>query len=291
MKKLLLSLSLLFTSLTFAHSTIDTANNYQTVRNIVSQAKNPAHWLIVLDDDDTLTRMPCNKNHCQYLGSSAWYIWQNHLNPNDPQRVAPTSDRFNAIASYLISISNMSLTEKDVPAVLQAAHQRGMHIIVETARGDDLIPATERQLTQNGVLPIIKNSAIRTKNNHISFAGPYLPEKISGLTTNRPVAYQNGVMYVTGQNKGILLKDFLQKTGAQHSITHIIFMDDMMQNVKDVAAAYQNDPAVTMISLHYMKTKKQQIEFAQSKTLQAEATAQWKNLHSAGKENLIGYAY
>ncbi|OGT25869.1 MAG: hypothetical protein A3I77_01240 [Gammaproteobacteria bacterium RIFCSPLOWO2_02_FULL_42_14] len=292
MKKYFLLIIIFFIHTSFATSVIGSVNSFQPIAKIITAAKHPHHLLLVLDDDDTLTMMPCSSQpHCQYLGSAEWFNWQSALPANNPNRVSPSFAKVIAIADYLIDASNMPLAESDIPAVLKLAHDRGVSVLVETARGYNLIPATEQQFSNDHILSLIEASAILSKTGHISFAGDYFPKKELGLTTHRAIAYENGVLYVAGQNKGIMLKEFLEKTGKSSQFTHIVFLDDTYQNIVDVAAAYQQMPNVDVDSLHDLHLQEHKSQFMHSKKLQHIASTEWKHLAAADKANLPGFAY
>lgn len=81
----ILVMGILISASTFAASKIIQSNTFETVRNLLKNEKSPKSTLLALDDDDTLTMMPCpNHNHCQYIGGPAWFKWQSHLPSNSP---------------------------------------------------------------------------------------------------------------------------------------------------------------------------------------------------------------
>src|SRR3569623_232893 len=82
---------LLFISASFADSTVISANSFKEVQSLLQKAKNPHHVLLALDDDDTLTMMPCpSPSRCQYLGGPAWFNWQSSLPANSKDRIWKT---------------------------------------------------------------------------------------------------------------------------------------------------------------------------------------------------------
>ena len=122
--------------------------------------------------------------------------------------------------------------------------------------------------------------AIRTPAGHISYPTVYFP-KPWGKHTPRRIAYIRDVLYLSGQNKGEMLKQFLAKTHQTKNIHDIIFVDDTLKNVIDVANAYKNNPDVRVISIHYLRLVKHKKAFTKGKNakkLQAIATRQWKNI-------------
>merc|ERR1711991_1270545 len=110
------------------------------------KAKNLKQTLIVMDDDDTLTMMKCNKNkgfkNCQYLGGPAWYAWQDkilkdYLNygKDNVYRIASTEQELIDISTLLFNLNKMPYTEKSIPNVLSRLSNKGVKLLVETARG------------------------------------------------------------------------------------------------------------------------------------------------------------
>src|SRR3989338_2558232 len=169
-------------------------------------------------------------------------------------------------------MSKMPLDDPSIVATLKTIHQVGAHIIVASARGYSMMSATENQFQQDGILNLIEESAIKTPSDHIGFPGFYMPTPWNNKPVRR-IAYEHGILYLSGQNKGIMLQQFLTKTHQTNNITKIIFVDDTFQNVKDVAAAYQLDPKastqkINVISIHYTRLAAHKAAFLMSKKLQ-----------------------
>lgn len=291
MKKILvlpaIMIGLTYCSMSFASVIIETAHNFSAVKNLILNDKDPQHTLLALDDDDTLTMMPCpSQTNCQYLGGPAWFTWQSGLPAGTSDRVYNNFNQLLDINNIIFGLSSMPIVESDIPAILQTAHDLKMPMVVTSARGYQMIAATEKQFSEDNILNVIEDSAVKTAKNKISYAGNYIPE---GAT--RPVAYENGILYLAGQNKGLMLEDFLAKTGQTNNIHEIIFVDDATKNVSDVANAFANNSAVDVISVHYTYLEKHKADFLtgrDSKKLQAAANAQWFGILTALKENLPG---
>ena len=297
---LCLFLSTFIVTHVLAQSTIISADSFGTVQQIIAQARHPHHLLVALDDDDTLTMEPCPPysvgtdpaSQCQYLGGPAWFSWQQSLSANDPDRVWTTFPQLLAIQNLLFTMSAMPLDDPAIPAALKTISDVGAHVVLATARGYDMTDTTESQLSQDGILTAVENRAITTKRHgkQISFPGNYMP---TPWTTSpvRAIAYENGILYLSGQNKGVMLQQFLAKTHETNSIRDIIFVDDTMQNVIDVATAYKDDPSVNVISIHYTRldAHKEALTIGKdAKQLQAIATQEWKNIDASMKNSLPG---
>lgn len=291
-------LSFFFIQPIYANSTIISTNSFSTIKHLIKKNKDPHHLLLALDDDDTLTMMPCSgplsqSKSCQYLGGPAWFEWQSKLPPSSKDRVWRTFSQLCAIDNFILSFSKMPIDDPQIPSTLKLADDLGVLTTVVTARDQHMINATETQFTQDRLLKLVKKDAIKTPEGHLSFPGFYFP-KVWNNKAVRPIAYLHGVLYESGLNKGEMIKQFLNKTHETKAIKNIIFVDDTMQNVKDVAATFAHDPNVNVISVHFTRLSKHKADFLtgpHAKELQAIATKQWKNINSALKKNVLGYIF
>ncbi len=296
-KPMKLLLALLFccsTTAAIADSTIISLGSFKDIQKLLLQQKHPQRVLLALDNDETLTMMPSpSQNHCQYLGGTAWFIWQSKLTSNSKDRIWTSFPQLIDINRLIFTMSKMVLDDPAIPNTLKTADKLGVNTVVATARGYDMISATEVQFNQDHIFKLIEKNAIKTDGNHISYPGFYLPAAWNDKPI-RPIAYVNGILYLAGQNKGMMLKQFLAKTGNTKHIREIIFVDDTMQNVTDVANAYANDPSVHVISIHYTRLAARKAAFLtgkNAKQLQAQANKQWFAIRDALRKNLIGSNY
>lgn len=287
--------AVLLCSETFASSTMISVKHFeeleQEVRNL--GLKNYSNTLVVMDDDDTLTMMNCpdqsGTNTCQYLGGPAWFDWQNGLTKGSPYRVANSFDGLLKISTLLFAINNMVYTEHDVPVVLNSLTKSGTLLLVLTARGLSTSSATAMQFAN---LPaggskhmtflelISNNSLIGNKSQIHSIASPYQPCNDCKDSKVKPVSYQQGVMYVAGQNKGEMLKCLLDCTESSF-IKHIFFIDDTLKNVIDVNTAFKNINEYEVVAIYYSALedhKKALTEGAMAKTFQDKAKSRWDKI-------------
>jgi len=290
-------LSLVFSILiiatqTFANSTIISAADFNHIKKLILQSKHPHHLLLALDDDDTLTMMPCPApTHCQYLGGPSWYKWQSHLPATSKQRIWKTYPQLLDIANLLYTMTAMTIDDPAIPSTLKTADKLGVSTMVVTDRGYRMVHATENQFKKDNIFHLIEKNTIETPTDHTSFPGFYFPKKWDKKSVRR-VTYEHGTLYVAGQNKGEIIKQFLQKTNQSHRIHEIIFVDDTMKNVEDVANAYKNDPSVHVISIHFTRMATIKAAFFKgkyAKYYQAMANKQWYAIHDALKKNLLGF--
>lgn len=282
----------IFSQSLFANSTIITANSFNDVNSLISKDKSPTSTLLALDDDDTLTMMPCSSpNNCQHLGGPSWYQWQSSLPEGSTDRIWKNIGELLSINKLIFAMSSMPLTDPAIPSTLETADKLGVSTIMVTARGYDMISETENQLSQDHILSLIENGALKTPSNHISFPGYYYPTPWNG-NSPREIAYINGGLYVAGQDKGVMIKQFLDKTEQTGKINTIIFVDDTYQNDVDVANAYKNDPNVNVICVYYTRLAARKEDFLtgkDSKELQSQANQQWAAIRESLSKNLAGF--
>jgi len=268
------------------------ANSFTDIQKLIQKSPDPKHTLLVVDDDDTLTMMPCKSDgNCQYLGGPAWFAWQSGLAPNDSNRIWKTFPQLLKISNFLFAISKMPLDDTAIPAAFAEAANRGVRLVVETARSSENSNATERQFTEDRIFSLIKRDALKTSNGNIGFAGVYLPSN-SDASPARMVSYINGIFYVAGQNKGVMLQGLLKKTKQEKNISEIIFVDDTPQNVTDVANAYKNNRDITAICVNYTKLDAHKNAFISGPNalkLQSEANMQWYKIRDNLKEQLLSF--
>lgn len=178
-----------------------------------------ADILVAFDLDNTLLAME------QGLGSDQWYSWQSALAEAGDCSSARVSDRL-AVQGALYFASAMRPTEPDAAALVRQVQEAGVTTIALTARGDSFRLPTFRELRRNGF------------NFRDSAFGPvggfkeafYLP----GL--QRSLRYEDGVLMVAGQNKGIALLEVLAYTETT-SPDLVILVDDKTYNLENFTQA------------------------------------------------------
>ena len=138
----------------------------------------------------------------------------------------------------VLEIDNMLLAvEQDTecsgnvlePAQLDAAQQvrrmqdAGLKVIVMTSRGPGCRMQTLRELSRNDFS--FQASAWPPQGG---YPEPFLPE--GGI---RPVTYEDGVFLIAGQDKGLMLKALLEKTGDSDPAL-IVMVDQKQDNLNAV---------------------------------------------------------
>lgn len=302
----ILSCCALFSCNAIADATITKAASFKRLQEIVTNlgADKQINTLVVMDNDDTLTMMSCPDNKspatCQYLGGPAWFGWQQSLQktaPTSPFLVASEFDALLEISDLLFAVNYMVYTDASIPAVLATLSKSGVRLLVETARGPSAASATSNQFEKLPVkdsryanfMELIDDNALLGKHSHISaIASPYQPCRSPGA---RPTSYQQGVFYAAGQNKGNMLKCFLQRTESS-SIENIVFIDDTLQNVEDVANAFENS-RLKVIAIHYTALSAHKAALTKgdmAKKYQDAAHKRWQAIKKVLTESLLSPA-
>lgn len=238
--------------------------------------------LLVMDDDDTLTMMKCDtknpsKENCQYLGGPAWFAWQQKLLDKN-QSIAKNFNELLDISNLLFSLNNMEYTQNDVPDVLKSLTNAQLNLLVLTARGGEAADATTNQFSnlytdttkKSTLMELIQNNALKGKRSKItSIASPF---NVKGQ--KKEVTYKQGVMYISGQNKGELLH-YLLKNTRSFNIKNIVFIDDTLQNVKDVDSAFKDSSRYNVRAYHYTALQKHKNMLTKGKN--AQKYQKWAN--------------
>ena len=245
--------------------------------------------LFVFDNDDTLTRMPCDihaqtTSNCQYIGGPAWFAWQENLLTAAEKKqasaaakaackkycVAKDFDELIEISNYLFAASRMQFSEVALIDTLTILADFGAPLMVLTARGDSAMSATEMQFG-NLPLPLAPGQTLLDLfiKNAPQFVAPEFSStgiveraSLSSPFTNctktqeRPASYRNGVFYAAGQNKGDMLLCFLAQyatsiEGKANPIKNIVFLDDTEKNVINVHNAFALQKTYGALAIHY----------------------------------------
>ncbi len=279
----------------YADAILIHAQNYQDLETQLEKSTSDfSHTLLVLDDDNTLTTLPCKDPQdletCQYLGGTAWGIWQSKLDKNSPMRLSPEDEKIYEANGVIFSLSHAVLTEPDVPLVLEKLTQKGAKLLIETARDSNMLNATESQLSNLNALPgsslldFINRHAPQSPHNGANLPGEYYP---CGDLSHRHVRYENGVYYLAGQNKGVMLKCLFQDLGLSAispAFTQIIFMDDTPKNAEDVYDTFKDLPAyhLTAVIYHGMDAHRDAfLTGPMAEKYQMQAEKSWERLRQA----------
>lgn len=213
--------------------------------------------LVVLDIDNTLLAME------QDLGSDQWFYWQRSLEGAEPCSPLLVADLL-AAQGALYYASAMRPTQPDAAAHVRRMQDAGLKVIALTARGPDYRLATFRELRRNGFS--FWSSALPPQRG---YGEPFLPEG-----GDRPAHYEDGVYLTAGQDKGVMLKALLRRTG-QPNPTLIILADDKESNLRAVQKAF----SWSGTAVHGWRYSGE--DGAVEAFDAAAAAAQWEALHPA----------
>jgi hypothetical protein len=259
----------LFASDALAKAQMTTEKSFAGLKTTVEKLGKKAmpHTLVVMDNDDTLTMMSCpqqnNLKTCQYLGGPAWFSWQDDLlkEVSSPYKVADNFGDLLDISALLFAMNNMVYAQPMIPDVLESLSQSGVKLMVLTARGTANLSSTASQLDNLSIMTktgkqdfldfIAAHAPIGNKSGLPSVASPFTD---TTCNAKRPVSYQQGVMYVAGQNKGDMLKCLLARTETS-MIKNIVFIDDTLSNVEDVYGAFKDSEKYIVKAIHYTALK------------------------------------
>lgn len=175
----------------------------------------PGRTLLVLDIDDTLL------TSAVFFGSDRWYEWQKSLAPGDPGHVPCKFD--------VIALNYEAGTQVATEGAAGRDLVNGLAVdkLLQTARNPGYRGGTVRELRAAGyALPrMLGNSA-----DGMTF--DYLPRAGAEPVT---VSYQDGVMMVSGQDKGETLLALLERL--QRSYERVVLVDDGRRNIDAMQAA------------------------------------------------------
>lgn len=243
MKFIAVFIFLLQSSFTLASEALST-NSFATVFEKLeekAQEYGRDKVLLVLDIDNTILTM--NND----LGSDQWFSWQEEVMKQEgcePVCVSRDLNKLLDAQGILFTIGTMSPTESSLPEMIQNVQKQNQKIILLTSRGSEIRNITEKTLEKNGY-DFSKTAVGDSKG----VAGTYLPYdiknyacdsltaediRVANLKEARPVSYQNGVYMTSGQNKGIMLKVFLNKFKSQYKA--VVFVDDHQRHVDRMQA-------------------------------------------------------
>ena len=238
--------------------------------------------IVAFDIDCTLLTQADN------FGSDIWWNWQSELfknNQDSPYLVSKDFGELLSLQRMIQSYTKCYPTEGNFPDVIKGLQKNGYAVIALTARGPEGRDLTEVQLNECGY---------NFNNGSLSqgFPGVYLPYKINepekyGITgeevtnfklkTPRAVSFYNGIMMVSGQNKGIMLKTLLYKTGK--TFKAIVLVDDGKKNTDNMYTVYKGVPPIDINTFRYSYDDAIKRQFEQSN--KNNVIKQWKEFKTS----------
>lgn len=150
-------------------------------------------------------------------------------------------------------------TEEDLAENIRKIQEQGFSTLALTARGNNLISATQRELARRHFRKktlIFKGKPYETNIDSVSVPKTKrckkdeVPPCLKGESSTRP-KFLDGVMYANGTHKGLALKRLLEELG--DSFQAIVFIDDRKKNTDDVHEVYVNDSTVDVRNFLYLR--------------------------------------
>ena len=132
------------------------------------------------------------------------------------------------------------LTDPMIPSYIKKWQDDKITVFALTARSPANRTATERELIRNGI--DFSKSPLKTVDGNTV---------IYDYELERSVSYQNGIMMVTGMDKGKMLAHILEKSGL--SFKAIIFVDDTEINIDSVRKEFADKQEVDLNLFRYEK--------------------------------------
>ncbi len=190
--------------------------------------------LLVLDIDNTLLRAR------QPLGSDQWFEWQAEaLKTNSTEALFKSFDELLEAQADFFQLSRMSLTEPNLPQLIQGLKSKGHPIVLLTSRSPGLRSVTERELIRN-----------RLWFADSSFL-PGVPFEILEPPFKANVSFMNGIFMTAGHHKGEALAFLLKKS--RKSFKAIVFADDHERHTKRVYETFSPQAATEVVTFRYSK--------------------------------------
>jgi len=222
--------------------------------------------LVVLDIDNTLLAME------QDLGSDQWYSWQQEMSAMHPCSAMVIGDRL-AVQGAMFYASAMRPTQPNAAQQVRRMQDAGLKVIALTSRGVDYRLSTFRELRRNGFS--FWSSAWPPQRG---FAEPLTPQGFK-----HPIVYEDGVAFVSGQDKGVALKALLDRAGGSYP-TLIVAVDDKQEHLNSLMSAF----SWSGTKIHAWRyTREDDVIAAFSPSA---ANAEWKELRPALMkiQNILG---
>jgi Protein of unknown function (DUF2608) len=188
----------------------------------IQQQYQGSEVLFVFDIDNTLLTMP------DPLGSHEWHEWKKGLPADNEYKVECLLD----VQGMFLQFAHLVPTEPVVPILIKQLQDLRYTVIALTARGWQYRYPTERELNLNGI--DFSKSALRNQEGKVGYPGKYMPNMNGSDKKPRPVSYQDGVLMVAGQDKGLSLLDLLERSGKVAQYKFIVFVDDSHRNVENM---------------------------------------------------------
>lgn len=224
----------------------------------VVQRHRPQEVLLVLDYDHTIAQT-------LGVGGESWFRWQLSELERPPQgRSKLISSLLDILYLQVFILEHVpaELVQPEKTQILSRFQRGGIRSIVVTARNPIFRDITLKDLERFGIE--FESSGLQPaegfgrnyfpyRNEHPESDGlePDAVSRYGLFSTPRPIRYEKGILFTSGQHKGAMLRTLLHKTGA--APTAIIFVDDALHHLQSVEQAFAGS-AIEMHSIHYTRS-------------------------------------
>jgi hypothetical protein len=168
--------------------------------------------LVVLEIDNLLLTVEDDP------GSEQWNNWQSALEMEDPCSSPQIAQK---LALPMRPLQDSSVTQ------VQRLQDVGLRVIVLTSRGPGCRQQSFEQLHSNGFRLEVNPWPPRN-----GYPDAFLPDGGS-----RPVIYENGVFFTSGQHKGMMLKALLELSGEPLPVL-VVMADHSQQDLNEVMKTF-----------------------------------------------------
>jgi hypothetical protein len=273
--------ALFINTVAFSNVTTIQTDSFADINNIYEkEVKDPKKTLLVFDIDDTLLTMT------QPLGGVGWWDWQAKLLSEDATSPLLFANNFRdliKIQNILFQLINMEPTDKNALLFINQASQKGATLLGLTARGPEHENATENELKSNQFLDndelVFKTKGLKLKNDETSTGDSFQCGDFKRFAN-----YTDGILYLSGQNKGKALRCILNQ--AKSLYTTILFVDDTYSNNQSMEEAFKNDPSVTLYNIWFTREREKENAFLHSSALKQKAFQKWTEIRKALRANI-----
>lgn len=214
--------------------------DYAIIEDVIRQQDikyRPENVLLVFDIDNTLLTSGTK------LGGDIWYQWQTDKLPNKPAAGEKVPCLYDNAITLLYELGPMNLTEPQVPALLHQWQQKHT-VFALTSRSQD---------TQSSTLRELKRHDLDFSVSPLAEAGTTVPFEKGRL--KRSWLYTQGILFSSGQDKGMVIDFLLNKTGRHFK--SIVFVDDGAANIAAVRKMFSSSSwsDVETIGVHYTRVE------------------------------------
>jgi|GEM_PF-1183643 len=201
------------------YTTSNLADIKPKAKKLAAKNESEEQVLVIFDIDNTILAME------NELGSDQWYGWQKELDVDDSNKIHDLL----AAQRALFFIQSMRPTELGVQTLINELNASQYQTLSITARGHQSRVSTYRELDSHN---IVFNNKLFDDSARFEFNPINIDE-------SRKVVYDNHVTYSSGQNKGKILAELLERSRYK-KIKSIIFVDDKEYNLTDVEKTFSN---------------------------------------------------